>query len=105
MCIAKPTWAKPYLKDDEEDNGPSGRELQGKPASEHPDWKWVVMDECWTIVHEWHRRMDYCNPDNFNMYIYNDWYGWGLTELQENLVGLSEWIACAFLIRVTARSL
>ena len=35
---------------------------------------------------EWHRRASYCDPDNFNMYIYNEWRAWGLNELHENLV-------------------
>ena len=87
MCIAIPSWDDPNGVNDREAAGVS---LQGKPASEHPDWEWVVIDKTWTIVTEWHRRMDYCNPDNFDMYIYNDWYGYGLQELQENLVGLLE---------------
>ena len=61
MCIAKPSWAEADLDEGlGEDEGPAGRELQGKPASEHPDWEPVVMDETWTIVTECHRRTDYC---------------------------------------------
>lgn len=44
------------------------------------------MDETWMIMTEWYRRASYCDPDNFDMYIYNDWCAWGLQELQENLV-------------------
>lgn len=89
MCIATPSWAEADLDEEiGEDEGPAGIELHGKPASEHPDWEWVVMDETWSIVTEWHRRTDYCQPDNFGMYIYNDFYGYGLAELQENLVSL-----------------
>jgi len=87
MCMAIPSWNDRYGDRDPEE---AGVPLQRKPASEHPDWKWVVMYGAWKIVNEWHLRMDYCNPDNFDMYIYNDWYGYGCQELQENLVSLIE---------------
>jgi len=64
----------------------TARDVRSKPASEHPDWKWVVMDETWMIMTEWHRRASYCDPDNFDMHIYSDWLGYGSQELQENLV-------------------
>jgi hypothetical protein len=86
MCMIIPQWA--------DENGPNDEEacrVHSKPASEHPDWKWVVMDETWMIMTEWHRRASYCDPDNFDMYIYNDWLGWGLQELHENLVSRLEW--------------
>jgi hypothetical protein len=93
MCIAMPFWNKAN-NDENEDGGESGHQpvglqYHGKPASEHPDWEWIVMDETWSIIQEWHRRADYCQPDNFDMYIYNDWFGYGLQELQESLVGRS----------------
>lgn len=64
------------------------KDMWKKPASDHPDWKWVMMWQTWQIMCDWHRRTDYCNPDNFDMYIYNDFYGYGLQELLENLVRL-----------------
>ena len=83
-----PPWAAEELalEDDEERGVP----VHSKPASEHPDWKWVVMDETWMIMTEWHRRASYCDPDNFDMHIYNDWFAWGLSELHENLVSRLE---------------
>ena len=70
MCMTIPTWNDGTLavKDPEA----AGKPLQRKPASEHPDWKWVMMYGAWKMVVDWHLRMDYCNPDNFDMYIYND---------------------------------
>ena len=82
MCMVVPPWADGRGSDDEE----LGKQVHSKPASEHPDWYWVVMKGTWLIMTEWHRRASYCNPDLFDMYIYNDWYAWGLQELQENLV-------------------
>lgn len=45
-----------------------------------------MMWESWKMFCDWRRRAKYCDPDNFGMYICNDWYGWGLQELMENLV-------------------
>jgi hypothetical protein len=90
MCFAIPNWDKEAI--DQDDGGESveesiGVKYFGKPASEHPDWKWVMMNETCSIVSEWLRRADYCQPDNFGMHIYSDFFGYGLQELQENLVG------------------
>ena len=85
MCIAKPWWGDGTIPDTEEIQG---LEYHGKPSSEHPDWPWTLMDGAWSVADEWRRRTDYCNPDAFDMYIYNDFYGYGLMELQENLVSV-----------------
>ena len=37
---------------------------------------------------EYERRATYTDPDNFDMYIYNDFHGYGFQELLENLVSL-----------------
>ena len=65
MCMVVPQWAADELAlgDDEERGVP----VHSKPASEHPEWNWVVMDEAWMIMTEW--------------------FAWGLNELHENLVG------------------
>ena len=57
-----------------------------KPASEVKDWKWIIMLDGWDEADLWSRRAKYCDPDNFNMYIYNDFKGWGLQEVIENIV-------------------
>ena len=46
------------------------------------------MWQSWMIIADYHRRQMYCEPDRFNMYIYSDWYGYGLQELLGNLVSL-----------------
>lgn len=58
-----------------------------EPAKDHPDYKWVIMWEGYKTFLDYRRRANYCNPDNFGMYIYNDFEGWGLQELMENQVG------------------
>jgi hypothetical protein len=60
----------------------------GKPASAQPDHKWVIMSDGYTQVADGLRESSYRIPDNFNMYIYNDWEGYGLHEMVENFVSL-----------------
>jgi hypothetical protein len=57
-----------------------------EPAKDHPEWKWVVLWEGFKMFADYKRRSNYCNPDMFDMYIYNDWNGWGQMELAENMV-------------------
>jgi hypothetical protein len=57
-----------------------------EPAKDHPEWKWVIMWEGFKNFSDYRRRSQYCDPDNFGMYIYNDFAGKGLMELMENLV-------------------
>lgn len=61
--------------------------VKGFPAAkDRPDWKWVMM---WGTYQNWldyRRRTQYCLPDNFNMYIYNDFYPYGQIELIQNMV-------------------
>ncbi|KAF2871327.1 hypothetical protein BDV95DRAFT_607582 [Massariosphaeria phaeospora] len=60
--------------------------IYGSLASKHPDWKWVTMRAAFD-KHDFLRLKEkYCDPDFFGMYIYNDWKGWGLQEITENLM-------------------
>jgi hypothetical protein len=59
-----------------------------EPAKDHPEWKWVIMWEGFKNFSDYQRRSQYCDPDNFGMYIYNDFAGKGLMELMENLVSV-----------------
>lgn len=65
----------------------SGAMLQ--PVSDHPDWKWVMMWNGWKHQCDYTRRSKYCDPDRFDMDLYNDWKGWGLSALAEELVSHS----------------
>lgn len=49
--------------------------------NDHPHRKWVMMWSAWTKVCDMRLRVEYCNPDNFNMYIYNDFRGYGIQEI------------------------
>ena len=39
--------------------------------------------DAWKKYDTLQRRAKYCDPDNFNMYIYNDWNSWGIQEIME----------------------
>ncbi|KAI8934718.1 hypothetical protein NX059_008407 [Plenodomus lindquistii] len=54
------------------------------PAAEHPEHKWVMMYSAYEKYDLQARKAKYCDPDMFNMYLYNDWHGWGLQECIEN---------------------
>jgi hypothetical protein len=57
-----------------------------EPAKDHPERKWCIMWEGFKMVMDYRRRSHYCNPDDFGMYIYNDFEGRGYQELVENMV-------------------
>lgn len=57
-----------------------------KPAAEHPEWKWKMMWEAWTMLCDLDRKRTYCHPDNFGMHVYTDFYGYGLNEMIEKLL-------------------
>lgn len=85
ICIDRPMFDKRNDPKAKSTDKPKDS-LWKKPASEHPEWPWVMMWQSWTIRCDWNRFMTYRDPDNFGMYIYNDWFGYGIQELQENLV-------------------
>ncbi len=57
-----------------------------EPAKDHPDHKWTIMWKGYKMFMDYRRRSNYCSPDRFDMYIYNDFEGWGYQELIENFV-------------------
>jgi hypothetical protein len=57
-----------------------------EPADKHPDHKWVIMWEGYKMFMDYRRRSNYCCPDRFGMYIYNDFEGYGFQELIENFI-------------------
>ncbi len=69
--------------------GPNEGKLLGLAQ---PGDKWVIMKAAWDLYKDLTRWETYCNPDNFGMYIYNDFYGYGVKALIEQQVSL---IACA----------
>ncbi|KAF2130921.1 hypothetical protein P153DRAFT_395323 [Dothidotthia symphoricarpi CBS 119687] len=72
-----------YQKQLEED---SKKGIVLEPAKDHPDWKWTIAWEGFKTCLDYRRRANYCDPDRFSMYIYNDFNGYGLQELMENII-------------------
>jgi hypothetical protein len=56
------------------------------PPEQHKEHKWVMMWDAWLKTDVLERKAKYCDPDNFGMYLYNDWRGWGMQEIGENMV-------------------
>ncbi|KAF1834549.1 hypothetical protein BDW02DRAFT_568937 [Decorospora gaudefroyi] len=71
---------KPGFAQEEKDN------VYKAAPSEHKDHKWVIMWEAWLKTDILGRKARYCNPDNFGMYLCNDWQGWGMQEIGENVM-------------------
>lgn len=60
--------------------------IELKPASEHPEHRWVAMWETWKLFSAWERRASYTNPEFFNMHISKHFHGYGMQEMVENMV-------------------
>ncbi|EFQ93018.1 hypothetical protein CFE70_003666 [Pyrenophora teres f. teres 0-1] len=56
------------------------------PPSEHKDHKWVMMWGAWLKTDLLRRKSTYCEPNLFGMNLYNDWRGWGMHEIAENMM-------------------
>jgi hypothetical protein len=63
--------------------------MHGKLASDHPEWKWTMMWKSWEYLCDGVREAAYTDPDNFGMYVYNDFHGYGVLSLAERQVCLS----------------
>lgn len=102
ICIDRPKWDEEngHGSSDDDSGAEDANEpreklsMWKKPAAEHPDWKWVASWQTWTILCDFMIRKDYCNPDMFDLWFYNDFYGHGLQDLLENLVSRRAHIRC-----------
>lgn len=60
--------------------------LFNRPASELPDHKWIMLRKAVVLLANAMREAEYHDPDNFQMYVYNDFFGYGLMEMVENFL-------------------
>lgn len=60
--------------------------IEMKPATEHPEHRWIAMWETWKLFSAWERRASFTNPDFFNMSISKTFHGHGMQEVIENMV-------------------
>jgi len=90
---------EPELEDEEKDDenafkayaaARSGsNSMHNKIPSEHPEWKWTMMIDTWKMYVELVQQASYRDPDNFNMHIYNDSHGYGISALIGDQVSVS----------------
>lgn len=111
MCIDQPYWQfveereglDEFHQDGYEFPGPNVRKahikmakseesgMQAKSAAEHAEWKWVMMKDAWLRFSNVKRKTSYTNPHNFDLdYLYIDHHRYGLSEVLENQVGLTD---------------
>lgn len=57
-----------------------------KLAEEHRGWGWTIMVGAWKQLCETCVRASKCDPDNFDMYVYNDYYGYAIGDIIEGFV-------------------
>lgn len=55
----------------------------GKPPTELPQYKWKMVWSAWRQMCELRAQEDYCNPNNFDMHIYNDFESYAIVALVE----------------------
>ena len=82
--------------DEDEDNTCGGAKecLCYKLADDHPEHNWIVTKKGYELMKEWLIQADKRCPDNFDMYIFNDFYGYGICEVIENMVILPIHVLC-----------
>ncbi|KAI9693573.1 MAG: hypothetical protein M1820_009139 [Bogoriella megaspora] len=61
------------------------KDIYLKPVAEHPGWRFFTMRKAWKMQLDLEIGAEYRDPDAFDMYTYNDFYGYGLQELFENM--------------------
>ncbi|KAK8050732.1 hypothetical protein PG994_012462 [Apiospora phragmitis] len=56
-----------------------------EPIAKHPEHKWFAFWQTWKLLCDWQQAADFCDPDSFGMYVYDDFAGWGLQECIERM--------------------
>lgn len=62
------------------------QELLGKPASEHPQYPWIVSQAGWAKYMAQFTFARLRNPDMFQMYTFNHHIRYGILEMVQNLL-------------------
>ncbi|CZT16039.1 uncharacterized protein RCC_01879 [Ramularia collo-cygni] len=86
VCLNIPPYGRDTDEDDEDQDPEenSDDDLHKKPASEHPDHKFIIPWSAFKKYHDYCRFATYVDPDAFDMYIYNDYQAYGTIQLVEN---------------------
>ena len=59
-----------------------------KLADKHPEHKWIATKAGFELLQKWMEEQEKRDQDNFGMYIYNDFSGYGTMEVMDNMVSL-----------------
>ena len=59
-----------------------------KLADGHPEYNWIATKTGFELLLKWMDELSKRDQDNFGMYIYNDFTGYGTMEVMENMVRL-----------------
>ena len=93
ICICRPASEiakEQHLDEDDEDTvdtcGGGKTCLCFKLADDHPEHKWIVTKKGFELMKEWMDQADKRCPDLFDMHIFNDFHGYGICEVIENMV-------------------
>lgn len=97
VCFDPPSWANEddgESDEEEEDSGDESNENNGKdkmfnkPAKDHSGHKYIFMKATLELLSDNCRETTQRDPDNFDMYVYNDFLNYAVLDLVEELVGL-----------------
>jgi hypothetical protein len=58
----------------------------GKPAKDHPEWKWILARSSIGLVNQYMLETQKRDQDFFGCYFYNDFTGYGMQEVVENMI-------------------
>lgn len=96
VCMKRPWHDWENANNNDEEGALEDEELQEKAeeegfkldqlVTERPDHKWIIMRKGWIKLCEASRQGTYRSPDMFNMYVYNDFEGYGQLEMVENAI-------------------
>lgn len=66
--------------------GHAGGCIDRAPRIADPAHQWIISKKGIELAQEWTQQQEKRCQDNYNMYIFNDWNGYGISEVIENIV-------------------
>ncbi|KAF7192058.1 hypothetical protein HII31_06703 [Pseudocercospora fuligena] len=86
LCLPIPSSAGGNEDHDSEATYQGGAEVVGESSCSCPDYELVAMRETIEMLDKNNRLASYCDPDNFDLCIGSDNFGYGIIELLENIL-------------------
>lgn len=60
--------------------------IRSAPLIADPAYQWIISKKGIELAQEWTLQQQKRCQDNYNMHIFNDWNGYGISEVIENIV-------------------